>query len=629
MLSLGRRPPSPPPRFFRRRVLAGLSPNSSNISRTKRATTQTSGLVVHPEYQYWRPEWLKIRDVLAGQREIKAKGTLYLRPLQGQDRGEYEQYLYRALFYNMADQTLSGMVGQMFRRAPVIRGLPAKFKDTVRRFAKDGTSHIGLAKTAAAEQASLGRFGILVDCPAQLSTTPTSYAIGYTAENICDWTIEEINGFYQPTRILLREFQRWDDHALPSQNNPWIGREQQTRSGKQSVGAGNVQNAPQGAAQGGHYASSYMYRTLYRELILEPQYDAAGEIVGRIYKQHVYVENPTSTPRDTFTPMVRGQTLDAIPFVFFGASGNTADCEKPPILDIVDLNLSHYRTYAELEHGRFYTAMPTYYAPGNQDADAAEYHIGPSNVWEVPSGETPGIIEFKGEGLKTLERALNTKEQQIAAIGGRLLPGTTKSVSESNNQSAMREANEQSLLLNLIMALEDGMAQVLRYWLMFRDIPLSQTEGLIYEIDTTFLSVALDARAMRAIQMLYESGMFPVDLLYEYLLKCELIPQDMGLDDFKTKMEDPDSFIGQPDAMAMRRGYATRAQELEQSRTIKEQDFQQQELDLQADELDLQKKQAADAAKAAKVNGPQVPTVPQPALTPRPKRPPKPGAPPK
>jgi hypothetical protein len=102
-------------------------------------------------------------------------------------------------------------------------------------------------------------------------------------------------------------------------------------------------------------------------------------------------------------------------------------------------------------------------------------------VWEVPSGETPGILEFKGEGLKTLERALNEKEQQIAAIGGRLMPGMSKSTSESDNQSHLREANEQSLLLNVMMALEEGMTMLVRYWLMFRDVPLRQTETLRYE----------------------------------------------------------------------------------------------------------------------------------------------------
>jgi hypothetical protein len=479
--------------------MAGLSPNSANIQRTRRATQQVTHLVVHPEYEYWRPEWTKIRDAIAGEREIKRKGAIYLRPMKGADNDQYAEYLDRAVFYNMSGQTLSGMVGQMFRRPPTIRNLPTpggiiarapdggqeiispasdKFTTQLQRFAKDGTTHQGFAKTAAMEQIGLGRFGALVDVTATASSAPQSYVVGYAAENIVDWTVEDVDGFYVPTRILLREFERVDEHATPSQNNPWIGRE-----GSDTTGAGSVRSAgrkrdKQAQARADavvrptRFTSSYAYRTIYRELVLEFLPDRT-----RVYKQYVYVEDPLGQARDVFTPNVRGQTLDFIPFVFFGAASNAADCEKPPLLDIVDLNLKHYRTYAELEHGRFYTALPTYYAPGNQDNDAAEYHIGPGTVWEVPSGETPGILEFKGEGLKTLERALNEKEQQIAAIGGRLMPGMSKSTSESNNQSAMREANEQALLLNVVLSLEDGMTMLVRYWLMFRDIPLSADRG--------------------------------------------------------------------------------------------------------------------------------------------------------
>jgi hypothetical protein len=598
--------------------MAGLSPNSANIQRTRRATQQVTHLVVHPEYEYWRPEWTKIRDAIAGEREIKRKGAIYLRPMKGADNDQYAEYLDRAVFYNMSGQTLSGMVGQMFRRPPTIRNLPTpggiiarapdggqeiispasdKFTTQLQRFAKDGTTHQGFAKTAAMEQIGLGRFGALVDVTATASSAPQSYVVGYAAENIVDWTVEDVDGFYVPTRILLREFERVDEHATPSQNNPWIGRE-----GSDTTGAGSVRSAgrkrdKQAQARADavvrptRFTSSYAYRTIYRELVLEFLPDRT-----RVYKQYVYVEDPLGQARDVFTPNVRGQTLDFIPFVFFGAASNAADCEKPPLLDIVDLNLKHYRTYAELEHGRFYTALPTYYAPGNQDNDAAEYHIGPGTVWEVPSGETPGILEFKGEGLKTLERALNEKEQQIAAIGGRLMPGMSKSTSESNNQSAMREANEQALLLNVVLSLEDGMTMLVRYWLMFRDIPLSQTRTLRYELDTTFLTTALDARSLRAIQQLYEGGLLPIESLYEVLVKNDLVAATMSLEDFTAKMNDPDSFIGQPDAMAMRRGYATRAQELDQTRAAREADFQQQQLDHDARRVDMEEEKLRIAA---------------------------------
>jgi hypothetical protein len=589
--------------------MAGLSPNSANIARTKRATQQVTHLVVHPEYEYWRPDWQKIRDAVAGEREIKRKGATYLRPMKGSDRDQYAEYLDRAVFYNMSAQTLNGMVGQVFRRPPVVRNLPkvgvitgvaadgtqevispgSDLETQLKRFAKDGTSHQGFAKTVASEQIAMGRFGALVDvAKAATNTSPRSYVVGYAAENIVDWTVEEVAGFYMVTRVLLREFERVDEHATPSQNNPWIGREGQASDNPRRAGARDRNAANRKAAQARptRFTSSYTYRTIYRELCLEIQADGA-----RIYKQYVYVEDPLGRARDTYTPTVRGVPLPFIPFVFFGSQSNAPDCEKPPLLDIVDLNIKHYRTYAELEYGRFFTALPTYYAPGNADNDAAEYHIGPGNVWEVPPDQIPGILEFKGEGLKTLERALNEKEGQIAAIGGRLMPGMSKSVSESDNQSALREANEQSLLLNVMMALEEGMTTLVRYWLMFRDVPLRTTEKLRYECDATFLTVSVDARTMRAIQQLYEAGILPVEGVYENFVRNGILPSSLSLEDFVAKLQNPDSFIGLPDVAAMRRGFASRQQELDQARLAREADFEesQQALDERRMELDEEK----------------------------------------
>lgn len=592
--------------------MAGLTPNSKNINRTKAGILAHATAATSPEYTYWLPEWVKIRDALAGERAIKAKEEEYLPRMTGADDAQYEQYLLRAVFYNMSAQTLAGMVGQMFRRPPVIRDLPTpgrivtkretgdstvvsegkRLAPMLARFTKDGASHIAFAKTAAAEQLSMGRFLALVDVPDNGEPSPRPYAVGYTAENILDWKIEEVDGYYALTRVLLREYRR-EDGGLSSDNKHLDPAANKALARRRRRGKPVTNQLSYGGRT---------YTVYYRELALEVQPDGT-----RKYCQNIYKGDPTGVAESTVYPKVRGNELPFIPAVFFGAHSNTPDVEKPPLLDIVDLNIKHYRTYAELEYGRFYTALPTYYThtgQGHEDTDA--YHIGPGTVWECPEGANPpGIIEFKGEGLKTLERALQEKEQQIAAIGGRMMPGASRSISESNQQATMREANEQSLLLNVVSALEDGMTMLLRYWLMFVDVPLSMSVPVRYEVDTTFLSTAADARTIRALQQLYEGGIIPVEALYEALLKNGVLPQTMTLEDFETRMSDSGSFLGQPDAEAMRRGYANRAQELEQQHLAREDYFRSWELELaeRARELEEEKVKFAQQFGVNQVTG--------------------------
>lgn len=576
--------------------MAGQTPNSQNIERVAAGTADSTSVIVHPEYMYWRWEWRKLRDVIAGQREVKRQGTVYLKALQKQDSDDYLHYLERATFYNMTRQTLNTMVGQVFARDPIVVGLTKKFKDAMRlKFGKDGSGHVNFSKTVITEQISMGRYGVLVDAPAEASTTPTSFAVGYSAENILDWSIDEINGEYKITRVLLREFKR-EEQSGPTSQNPWIGGPAGQTGAQQRQRATSVQNRNSISTRAGRgqnggqqlvrpsaaFIEAYTYKTVYRELLLQQQ-----EFGAPIYVQNVYNDSPSETPALTVNPLLRGSPLNFIPFQFFGATGNSPDVEQSPLLDIADLNLSHYRTYAELEWGRMYTALPVYYAQGNDGESASEYHIGPSMVWEVPAGEPPGILEYKGEGLKALEKALDTKEKQIAAIGGRMTPGNTSKGSASPEEAMRAAQNEQALLLHAIQAAEFGLVNCIRWWLMWRDVPLAQTEGVEYRLNRIFGDAAVDGRVLRALQQLVDDGMAPIDVIYNALTLSGWLDPDVTVDDFKLMLEDPDNFPNRPDMQARTRGFNSRQQELDQSNIAREADQADEEIDLQDREVTM------------------------------------------
>lgn len=582
--------------------MSGLQPNSININRTGAGVFNSQSVVVHPEYRYYRSEWSKLRDVIAGQREVKNKRTTYLPLFKGMDADNYTAYLAAATFYNMTRQTLTGMVGQAFRKDPVIRGLPKTFADAVNvSFAKDGTGHIAFTKTVVGEQIALGRFGVLVDAPSAASVDPSPYVVGYTAENITDWTVETIKGRDVLTRVVLREFAR----------EPGIYDNQAMAADGRRVAA-QIKNSPAWRTLSGDFDNGYVYTTNYRELVLVPMPDGT-----RVYKQRIYSkgQQPNGGGYVEITPVIRGNPLGFIPFMFFGASSNIADVEQSPLLDIADLNISHYRTYAELEHGRKFTALPVYYCGGGQGEDADQYHVGPDVVWEVPEGVTPGILEFKGQGLGALERALSTKESQIAAIGGRLLPGG-KQASESPGQTAMREANEQAVLLNVLAAAEVGMTIVVRWWMMFRDVPFAESANVFYEVNQDFISNPIGAREMRAVQLMYKDGILPIEVVFDFFQRAEVLPREMEIADFKKMLDNPTSFINNPDVQARQRGYTDRKQELEQAQLAREYDFQQQELDLQDRQVTLEEEAPPPAVKPPTAVGPNPPKATRPVQKP-------------
>lgn len=75
----------------------------------------------HPEYEVSLGLWLALREVIAGEREIKRAGVRYLPRLEGQSETEYRAYVDPGFFYNATARTMSWYLGMIFRREPVVR----------------------------------------------------------------------------------------------------------------------------------------------------------------------------------------------------------------------------------------------------------------------------------------------------------------------------------------------------------------------------------------------------------------------------------------------------------------------------------------------------------------------------
>jgi hypothetical protein len=75
----------------------------------------------HPDYDASLPEWLRSRDVLAGEDEVKSAGEKYLPRLQSQTDEEYHAYRARAAFFNASTRTAEGYVGLICRLPPFIK----------------------------------------------------------------------------------------------------------------------------------------------------------------------------------------------------------------------------------------------------------------------------------------------------------------------------------------------------------------------------------------------------------------------------------------------------------------------------------------------------------------------------
>lgn len=517
----------------------------------------------HPEYQYWEYHWQKIRDSVWGDIQIKLKGELYLPKMKEMEPEEYKAYLNRAVWFNMTQRTLTGMMGSLFRRNAIIENMPQKLNTS--SISKNGQTLGQFVKEAARELLTMGRYGVLLDMDAKGLRPP--YLAGYVAENITDWTVEIIEGRFTVTEVIVRELRL----ARPLYNPISLTPAGQSIPKTKRAQAGVFSQDTTVTRAARRWLASY------RVLRLEPEDDIVptdpDAPVKRVYRQYYHTSDkgdasPEGTPYSKITPTWRGKPFDFIPFVFLGPYDNTPDIDKPPVWDIVELNHSHYQSYAQLEHGRYYTALPVYYSQVKEGEENAAYTVGPSVVWEVEAGCKPGIIEYNGSGLKFLENACNMKEDQIAALGGRLVGVERVSAGESTNKLKMQENNEASLLLNIANVLDVSFTSILRWWAQWQDVSAEDAGKINFITNKDFLMDKPGAREFRAIQLMYEAGVIPLAVLHDYFKRAELIPDWLTLEQLGQMLDDPTQFPNMADVQARQRGAPSAAVEWESEHVL-------------------------------------------------------------
>jgi len=380
----------------------------------------------HPDYDATLPDWLRARDVLAGEDAIKSAGEKYLPALESQSEAEYAAYRQRASFFNATARTAEGYSGLIFRRPPfvkipeppgaMVRTLsPASLlkeeptngrrtaaensqlstnnsqlsgtsfssggRASVRnhqpstlnhqlfansqllQFLSDcdllGTSLAGYAKNLVQEVIGVGRAGSLVDW--ESAAEQRAYVSLYSTEQIINWRVERVNGRSVPTLIVLRETgprhpatlgpdsageDLFSDNKidqirvlrlLDSRLLPNLGKDP----------VPSVPNQTQKLSTINHVSS--IASAEEDQLSTISQLSTHFVCVVEIWQQR---QSPTSQKSEWMlverrVPLRLGRPLPSIPFVFHGPRHSRPAVDKPPLNDIIALNLDHYRLDAD------------------------------------------------------------------------------------------------------------------------------------------------------------------------------------------------------------------------------------------------------------------------------------------
>lgn len=422
----------------------------------------------HPLYIETENKWTRVRDSFLGSDKVKSQGEVYLPKLSSQDKDQYASYVMRAMYVNAIKNTVQGLVGAVMRINPVINA-PDRILELSQDITGTGVSLNDFISNMLSEQLLMGRQGILID-----RTEDRAYLSGYTTEQITNWMDDT---------VVLKE--TYVAHDLND-----------------------------------YY--SMTYEVQYRELMI----DEDGKYLVRIWREvqgwDVWNE---------IYPTKVGQSLDTIPFVALSGNELNLNPTQPPLMSLVDTNLSMYRTSADLEHGRHFTALPTPYVTGI-DGDS-ELKIGSGSAWILPdSSSKAGYLEFTGQGLQALEKAVDEKRNIMAGLGASLLQ-TQKSGVESAEAVRLRQNSEASVLVGAVLSVQEGIAKALSI--------MAEWEGVSGDIEvslnTDFSDSKISAENLTALMGAWQSGAISHETFLHNMKKGEVIPDDVSVEDEKSRID--------------------------------------------------------------------------------------------
>jgi len=430
-----------------------------------------------PEYSEAYSRWKRCRDCYSGEDAVKAAGIEYLPRLDSHiTRPEkYSAYLQRGMFFNGTSRTVNGFSGALFQKSPLV-SCPDEIVDHLKDISLSGSSLDTFGIDLAIETLLVGRVGVLVDMATEIRSNPhvsRPYWVKYLAEDIVSWKTDRVEGHEVLKRVVLRESIRIEDSK-----DRFVMKDD----------------------------------TRYRILSIED-----GQ-----YTQTVVKPDPNNKIEfitiEAITPLRRGAPLEFIPFVCIGPSSTNVNVDRPPLLDLVDINLSHYRTMADLEHGRHLTALPTPWVSGLKTEGPLE--IGSGSAWILDMGGHAGMLEYTGQGLGALEKAESEKRKMMAALGARLLEPDTNGGVEAAQTVAMRHAGEHATIRTIGQVLERAMSTCLKWHTWWSGLvvvkdPLSAECEV--ELNKDFFSVKMSAQDVEALLHAYQAGSISFKTFYTKL----------------------------------------------------------------------------------------------------------------
>jgi hypothetical protein len=388
---------------------------------------------IHPQYAAMLDNWTSMRDFYKGEVAVKAKGERYLPPtagmiLDGMEPGGigrkiYDAYKARAVFPDYVKEGVEALIGLMHQKDARI-DLPPEMEYLKEAATIDGESLDLLLRKMNEEQLVTGRLGLLADLPVNPDPlNPQPFISMYAAESITNWDDGAAYiGQNELNMVVLNE------SGLVRDNFEWRFRDR--------------------------------FRVLQLGKLNEQEETAT-------YRQGVF-DHADYNEEAMVPPMLRGKTLEHIPFVFVNSKDLVPTPDTPPLQGLGLNCLTIYRSEADYRQNLHMQGQDTLVTVGGirnpnavpgQTEDAIR--VGAGSRLDVEMGGDAKFIGVSSTGLAEQRNAIENDRKRAEFKAGQLI-GNQSLKNESGNAMLARLAAQTANLTQIAQSSGEALESILR-----------------------------------------------------------------------------------------------------------------------------------------------------------------------
>jgi hypothetical protein len=218
-----------------------------------------------------------------------------------------------------------------------------------------------------------------------------------------------------------------------------------------------------------------------------------------------------------------GYSLDEIPLVPIYSNRRGLLISLPPLLDIANLNITHYQRQADLIHALHIAAMPTLVLEGWDDT-TGNATMGVNYAIAMQPGNKAYYVQADATSFDAQMAELESLASQMSTLGVTKLFGQ-KFVAESAEAKRIDQAQSNSVLSILSQELESALTQAFAFAARYVGM-----EPPTVTVDRDFDYYRLIGQDVSVLAQLNESGKISNTTLLEVLRRGEILPDTIDVE---------------------------------------------------------------------------------------------------